>query len=88
VEKSNRPLDFGHFWSEVPETLHIGAYSCIFTLATRGTINLESPANWLDRGSSGAADPANCHAVGHWFELDVAGHVKFIYWRQFGATLT
>jgi hypothetical protein len=61
-------LDFGHFRPEVPETLHVGAYPRIFTLATRGIINLESPANWLDRGLPGAVDRRNCHAEGPEFE--------------------
>lgn len=38
-------LDFRHFWREVPDSLHIGAYPCISAPNTRDLANHESPAN-------------------------------------------
>jgi len=37
--------DFRHFWREVPDSPHIGAYSFISALNIRDLANSESPAN-------------------------------------------
>jgi hypothetical protein len=38
-------LGFGHFWPEVPETLHIGAHPCIFMWNWRHSVDHKRPAN-------------------------------------------
>jgi hypothetical protein len=39
-------VDFGHFWPEVPETLHISAHPRISTAASASCAIRKSPANW------------------------------------------
>jgi hypothetical protein len=61
-------LDFGHFFAEVPESLHIGANRCISLAGPRPPGTTEVAANRHNEAAADFGDLANCHAEGRGFE--------------------
>jgi hypothetical protein len=62
------PASFGHFSREVPDSLHIRAYRCLFLRGEPARLSSKIPAKRRSRRAWPANDLANCHAEGRGFE--------------------